>query len=267
MSRAGALAAVLGLVAGCEVLVGIHDKTLSGSAGEAGAGIDDGGAAVDGNDGPYPDVPCSLQPQSPSPFFCADFDEVEDAGHGWGYALPQQGGSIAIDSQYYRSRPNSAQVYAPPNASAQAQLGLDVPTGQGLTVAFDLRVDVDDLTQLPPQVGVLQIIPSSGSGRSILYSLGNQGAQILVSDGTGAMTGGGTTPPPGRIWTRLVFVYDPTQGLTAFEDGQMLTGVPSLTGALTGMTQVILGADYVYDPATGNEAFQAQLDNVVVWND
>lgn len=80
------------------------------------------------------------------------------------------------------------------------------------------------------------------------------------------MTAGGTTPPPGRTWTRLVFVYDATKGLTAFEDGQMLTGAPSLTGALSGMVQVIFGADFVYDPSAGNEAFQAELDNIVVWN-
>jgi hypothetical protein len=271
MSRAGALAAVLALVAGCEVLVGIHDKTLSGSTdaggagdvSEAGGGIDDGGAAVDGNDGQYPDLPCSLQPNAP--FFCADFDETDDAGSGWSYPLPRNGGTLQISDQYYRSKPHSAEVSALPNGSAQAQLGLNVPTAHGLTVAFDLRVAVDLSGGLPSQVGVLQIIPVSGSGPSIIYTLGAAGAQILVSAGTGTPMGTGTTKPPIATWTRLVFVYDPVQGLTAFEDGQMLPGVPSLTGALATETQVILGV--VYEYGTGTETFDAEIDNVVVWND
>jgi hypothetical protein len=277
MNRAGALAATLALAAGCETLVGIHDKTYdggtdasgatdvgAGDVSEAGGGADDGGAAVDGNDGQYPDLPCSQQPSGF--FFCADFDEVDDAGYGWSYPFTEMSATIGLSDEYYRSKPRSGQVYAPPTMGSQAQLGLNVTATQSLTVAFDLRVDVDDQTKLPPQVGVMQVVPGSGSGRSIIYALGSQGAQIIVYDGTGAMTAGGTTPPPGRTWTRLVFVYDATKGLTAFEDGQMLTGAPSLTGALSGMVQVIFGADFVYDPSAGNEAFQAELDNIVVWN-
>jgi len=79
--------------------------------------------------------------------------------------------------------------------------------------------------------------------------------------------GNGTTSPPSATWTRLVFVYDPTQGLTVFEDGQQLHAVPAITGALAAKTQVILGVAYEYDPTTATEAFQAEIDNVVIWNE
>ena len=174
------------------------------------------------------------------------------------------GGMIEISDEYYRSKPHSAQFSAPSNGSAQAQLGLTVPTTHGLTVAFDLRMAVD-LTGLP-QIGILQIIPANGaSGPTLIYAVGSEGAQILVSPGTGTPMGPGTTGPPIMTWTRLVLAYDPTQGLSAFEDGQPLTGVPSLTVGLAAMTQVIVGVVYEY----GNEgpSFQADIDNVVVWND
>jgi hypothetical protein len=268
MRRAGALAVLLALLAGCEALVGISDKVATdagttpndGNSGSSSGGSGEASAADGGLD---PDVPCGQQP-GPEPLFCDDFDSEGPISGPWTWDTPTKGATIALDTTEYRSAPNSAQFVVPTTA-ASAQLGYDVGTltSGGFSLAFDLRVDVASLAPLP-QVGIAQAI-GIGSGVTFIYVLG-PGAQasIQVYVGSGedptATLPLATLPAP-QTWTRIVLVYDPVQGLTVLEDGQTITTSTQYAMGAPGHAQFILGD--VFETGSGT-AFQAEMDNIVI---
>jgi hypothetical protein len=232
------LAAPLAAVAGCEVLVGIHDKT----------------EATD------PSVPCAQQP----PFlFCDDFDTEVDAGDTWSWDMQQGGSTIAIDSTDYKTPPHSARIVAPA-ASPDAQLGQPVGhLSTGFRLAFDLRVDVTDLTPIP-EVGIAQVL--TGNNLLVNYVLGPGSTcsiQVFDSVTNESLLAPTVQLPPLQTWTRIVIVYDAEQGLTVIEDGATLLPTTSAVArGAPGDTTIILGAVYVTPP--GSVPLTLEIDDVVM---
>jgi hypothetical protein len=237
------LAASVTALVGCEVVTGIHDKTLAAD----------------------PSLPCAQQ--QPGYLFCDDFDTEAEAGGGWLWDTPKGGATIELDANDFKTPPRSVKVVAP-IASLQAQLGLPLasPIEQSVRLAFDLRVDMSASDfAAAPEVAVAQLL-SSGNNTSINYLLGPEGAcRIYVYDSAGggwSVTQAVSPPPPGR-WTRIVMAYDAAQGVTLLEDGATLYAAdPSTARGAPGGTDVILGAVYVNPP--GTKPLQIELDDVVV---
>jgi hypothetical protein len=243
MRRIALFAAGVASLAGCEVVAGIHDKTLAGD----------------------PSVACGQQP--PDFLFCDDFDTETEAGATWLWDTPQGGASIDLDSNDFKTPPHSVRVFVPP-ASPQAQLGKTVgPLTQGARLAFDLRVDPSegDLGSIP-EVSVAQLL-FAGNHTSINYVLGpGASCKIYAYDTSGGGGGWSVTqnvaaPTPGA-WTRIVMAYDATQGLTVTEDGASLYTDGSVARGAPGSTDAIVGAVYVNPP--GATPLQLELDDVVV---
>jgi hypothetical protein len=236
------------LLAGCELLVGIKDKTESSDASD---GTED------------PSVACS---QQPSGFlFCDDFDTETEAGATWQWDIPNNGGLVKLDSMRSKTPPNSVQITMPAG-TAQAQLGRDIQSlSNGYRLAFDLYVDMSDLSSIP-QVGLAQAYRSTGATFSVNYILGpgatceaqiyegssNSPAQVLPLD-----------LPPLQTWTRIVLVYDAVQGVSILEDGKTLATSPSVAqqGA-PGDTSIIVGG--VYSNPPGATPLVVEIDDVVM---
>ena len=68
--------------------------------------------------------------------------------------------------------------------------------------------------------------------------------------------------PPLRTWTRIVLVYDKTQGVSVIEDGNELFSSAAAAQGAPGDTEIILGAVYVNPP--GSTPYQIDLDDVVM---
>jgi len=261
MRRALALAAVLASQPACEAIVGISDKIApADGGGQASAeGGPEGGTPDAG--GEDPDVPCMQQPTN---LFCDDFDSQASIKDGWTYDDPTDGATIAFDTVDYVSPSRSAQFIAPTTTMSQAQLGVNLASvSTGFRMAFDLRVDVADLTGLP-QIGVVEAIGMT-NGLTLIYVLADSGASIQAYVG-----GGGAPmtlplpPPPTRTWTRLVLVYDLAQGLTVIEDGKTLTTSTMLALGAPGPAQFIIGVSFVNPSPPYDTPFQVEIDNVVV---
>jgi hypothetical protein len=240
----GCVALALVALAGCEVLVGIKDKTLVAADGGPGDAED-------------PSAPCS---QQPTPYlFCDDFDSELEAGDGWEWILPADGGTIALDTVRYKTPPRSVQVTVP-SAPGSAQLGYPVGSlTTGYRLAFDLFVDVPDLASIP-QVAVAQVLPAGPSGLQLDYVLGpgSQCAAQLFGSTNATLT---LPLPPLRTWTRIVLVYDAVQGVSILEDGQTLATSSAVTGP-PGATSFIVGA--VYSNPPGTAPLVLELDDVVM---
>lgn len=238
MRRIAWLAAPLVALAGCEVLVGIQDKSA----------VED------------PSAPCA---QQPSYLFCDDFDSDPEAGANWQWDTPQGGASIEMDPTEFKTPPRSVRILAPPDAP-QAQLGRPVGTlTSGFRVAFDLRVDMSDLGPIA-QVGVGQVL-ATGADVMINYVLGPGsacGVQVWDTQGNTALLDQAVPPPPLQTWTRIVLAYDATQGLTVLQDGTPLLSDTSVARGAPGDTTVIVGAVYVNPP--GSAPLQIEIDDVVV---
>jgi hypothetical protein len=237
MRRFAWLAAPLVALSGCEVLVGIHDKAV----------VTD------------PSAPCSQQP----PFlFCEDFDSEDDAGNTWQWDTPKGGSTIAIDSTDFKTPPHSAQIVAPVQ-SPEAQLGQPVGSlTKGFRLAFDLRVDVTDLTPIP-QVGIAQVL--SGNNTMVNYVLGPGSTcaiQVFDTQSNAALVAQTVPLPPLQKWTRIVIVYDAQQGLTLIEDGATLLSASNVARGAPLDTTLILGAVYVNPP--GSAPLTLEIDDVVM---
>jgi hypothetical protein len=242
---------LVGVVAGCELLLGIKEKT---QAEPTDASTPD--AATED-----PSVPCSQQPAGY--LFCDDFDSEIEAGESWEWDTTKGNASIEFDTTQYKTPPRSVQVKA--STPDQAQLGQ--PVGllmNGYRLAFDLFVDVPDLSPIP-QVGVAQIYRSDGAGTLMVNYLLGPGStcSVVVYDGpTDATVTLSVAPPPLRTWTRIVLVYDAVEGVTVIEDGQTLgTSVAAALGA-PGDTTMILGGVFTNPPGSGTLVFE--LDDVVM---
>jgi hypothetical protein len=237
MRRIALLAAPLAALVGCELVAGIHDKTVAAD----------------------PSLPCAQQPTF---VFCDDFDSEVEAGDTWGWDTPQGGSSIEMDSTDFKTPPRSAQIIAVPQ-SPQAQLGLHVGSfSTGFRFAFDLRVDMADLSPIA-QVGVAQVLCDS-SNTMINYVLGPGNAaavQVFNTQTQASLLEQTVALPPLRTWTRIVIAYDAAQGLTVLEDGATLLAEPSIALGAPGNTTVILGAVFVNPP--GSAPLQMEVDDVV----
>jgi hypothetical protein len=238
------LAAGVASLIGCELVAGIHDKTLSGTQG----------------------LPCS---QEQDTLFCDDFDSVQDAGETWLWDTPEAGSTIEIDTTDYRTPPHSVQFFIPPT-SPQAQLGKTLSTaiGKSVSLAFDLRVDVsqDEFGKIP-EVSVAQIL-CAGNNTSINYVLGPGAVGKIYAYDTSnsgwSFTQKVDAPTPGA-WTRIVLAYDATQGVTLTEDGTTLYADgpdAAVARGAAGSTDVIVGAVYVNPPGSAN--LLLEIDDVVV---
>ncbi|HEY3817833.1 MAG TPA: hypothetical protein VGL81_11705 [Polyangiaceae bacterium] len=269
MRRAALLLAAMcamGVTVGCELLVGIKDKTQSTDAapgpdaspsdattGDALAGD---ASAVD------PDLPCDKQPTN---LFCDDFDSELEAGDGWTWDIAMSGGAVAFDGTEYVSSPRSA-LFSIPNAPADAQLGQDIGADlqTGYRLAFDLRVDMTDLSSLP-QVAAAQVNRAGNDALTVAYVLGS-GSHAYIQLYEGSATTPTNLPlsqlPPLQVWTRIVLVYDIQQGLTVIEDGVTILTNPAAAHGAPGQTSIIVGA--VYSNAPGSGAATFEIDNVVL---
>ncbi|HEX3346030.1 MAG TPA: hypothetical protein VHS09_15710 [Polyangiaceae bacterium] len=259
--------AAVGVVAGCELLVGIEDKTQASDASVAdGAGVTDGGGdATDGAVVADPDVPCDQQPTN---LFCDDFDSEPEAGDGWLWDIVMGGGTVDLSTAQPESPPRSA-LFMIPGAPASAQLGQNVGTDlqTGYRLAFDLRVDLDAASFANiPQVAPAQLYRTSGSSDqlTVAYVLG-PGAQayVQVFEGSAGSPTNVTLsrPPPPQAWTRIVLVYDAQQGLTILEDGASIGASAAAAHGAPGLTSIIVGA--VYSNGAGG-ATTLEVDNVVL---
>jgi hypothetical protein len=254
MHRVALVLAALGVVAGCELLVGIKGKTEAADA-SSDADVED------------PSVGCSEQPAQPQMLFCDDFDSELEAGNGWLWDLSMGGGSVALDTTQYRTAPKSA-VFDVPSAGASGQLGQSIgPQLQtGYRLAFDLRVDVPDLSSIP-QVGVAQIYRDTGTDElSVNYVLG-PGSQCSVQLFEGA-AGTQTTVmltqvPPTGTWTRIVIVYDVDEGISVIEDAKTIGTSPAAAHGPPGSTSFIVGAVYS-NPPPPDAGILLEIDDVVM---
>jgi hypothetical protein len=234
--------AALAPLAACEAIVGIEDKTLAGSS-------DD------------PSVPCAQQPPY---LFCDDFDEQPEAGDTWEWDTPNGTASIELTKTPVRTPPNAVAIASAADPSSSAQLGQDVSNLQtGFRLAFDLYVDESDLGSIA-QVGVAQVntatanlsfnyVLGPGATCTLMVFEGNAQSQILDK----------VLPLPGlRTWTRIVLVYDATDGVSVLEDGATLTSGNLAGRGAPGVTGIIMGAVYVNPP--GSTPIQLVLDDVVL---
>jgi hypothetical protein len=252
MCRVALLFAGLGLVGvgvGCELLVGIKDKTEAADASTIGSTED-------------PSVPCS---QQPTYLFCDDFDSDSDveAGNTWLWDISMGSGTVAIDTSDYRTPPRSA-MFTVQSGTASAQLGQHMGTpSTSYRLAFDLRVDVTDLSSIP-QVGVAQVYRDSSSDQlSVNYVLG-PGAQANAQFYEGTSNTQTVVPldlPPLQTWTRIVLVYDADQGVSVIEDGKTLATNPGAAQGPPGSTSIIVGAVYSNPPGAG---LVLEVDDVVM---
>jgi hypothetical protein len=208
-----------------------------------------------------PSAPCSGQPAF---LFCDDFDTETLIGQGWTWVLSSiDGGSEAFDTAAYTSYPRSALIVAPATAPPNNELfGLDVGslTSQ-VRVAFDLRIDMDNLSSLP-ETAIAQVL--GGSTIELDYLVRpNQGAllnALLTRDAGGVSI---TLPaPPLRTWTRLVIVYDESAGVTVYEDGVQIGASAAAASGPPNDTKVQLGM--VYQLGAGSATLQTEMDNIVV---
>jgi hypothetical protein len=195
-----------------------------------------------------PSASCSGQP---SYLFCDDFDTESTFSQGWGWYVAQiDGGTSGFFSGAYTSPSRSLQVTAPVTGSVQSQLlGLDLGTLKTqIRLAFDLRIDMDSLTNIP-NICIAQILGArAGTGMELDYLLRpNQGALLSA--------------PPLRTWTRIVIVYDVSAGITVYEDGQQIGAYASGAG-VPNDTKVQVGV--VYDNGTSSATLQMEMDNIVV---
>ncbi len=256
-----ALTAAAAAAAGCEVLVGIHDKTQAADAADS---TDATGPSDGASDAEDPSVSCTKQP--PGFIFCDDFDSEQEAGDGWEWDTPQGDSAITLDTANPRTPPASVQVVAPPDAP-EAQLGVTMPQAltSGFRLAFDLYLDMGDVSGLP-QVGVAQVLTAGNPPLQFDYQLGNGDTCMLVVWNTQTqqeVIADEIQFPPLQQWTRIVMAYDAsTQGVTVIEDGKTLEHATVPGGAAPGTTRLILGAVYVNQP--GNMPFQAEFDDVVM---
>jgi hypothetical protein len=259
MRRAVPLLASLGALAaagGCELLVGIKDKTEATDASAAESSTDD---ASDQD----PDVPCAHQTAY---LFCDDFDSELEAGAGWLWDLPMAGGSIGFDTVDYVTAPRSALFTIPGAGMPSAQLGQNIGPDltSGYQLSFDLRLDVSDLSSMP-QLGVAQVYRTTASDvLSFNYVVGPKAsASIQLFEGT-AMTQTNVTLtqlPPTKTWTRIVMIYDASQGVTVVEDGVTIGSSAAAAHGPPGQTSVIVGAVFSNPPGS---AVTFAIDDVVL---
>jgi hypothetical protein len=129
---------------------------------------------------------------------------------------------------------------------------------------LDLRLDVDDLSSVP-QLGVAQVYRTPQSDQlSFNYVVGPGAmASIQLFEGTSnTMTIVPLTQmPPTRTWTRIVMVYDATEGVTVLEDDQTIGSSAAAAHGAPGQTSVIVGAVYSNPPGS---AVTFAIDDVVL---
>jgi len=207
---------------GCELVVGIHEKTT------------------------YSGTPCA---QQTGLLFCDDFDSSAEAGDVWLWDTPKGGSSIELDSTAFATAPRSAKFVVPSNAP-EAQLGKDVgPLTQHVHVELDLLLDVADLGNVP-QTALVQLRSSNvsvnyvvGPGRTCQFYEYNIGGATFTEAQDLPL------PPLGR-WTHLAIDYDATNGATVVEDGTTILTDPAAAHGPPGDTEIIVGAVYINPPGT-----------------
>jgi hypothetical protein len=212
-----------------------------------------------------PSAPCSGQPAF---LFCDDFDTETTFSQGWGCFINQiDGGTAGFFSGAYTSPSRSLQITAPVTGVVQSQLlGLDLGSLKTqIRLAFDLRIDMDSLTNIPDTC-IAQILGARvGTGMELDYLLRpNQGALLsafVAQDGGPPNMNIILPVPPLRTWTRIVMVYDVSAGVTVYEDGQQIGAYGSGAG-VPNDTKVQVGV--VYDNGTSSATLQMEMDNVVV---
>jgi hypothetical protein len=255
LASLGALAAA----AGCELLVGIKDKS---EASDASTGETSTGDASDED----PDGPCAKQPAN---LFCDDFDSEIEAGDGWTWDLSMAGGAVGFDTTDYVTKPRSALFTIPGAGTPSAQLGQNIgPDLQsGYRLSFDLRLDVDDLSSVP-QLGVAQVYRTPQTDvLSFNYVVGpGATASVQLFEGTSqTMTILPLTQtPPTRTWTRIVMVYDATEGVTVIEDDRTIGSSTAAAHGPPGQTSVIVGAVYSNPGNPSASAVTFAIDDVVL---
>jgi hypothetical protein len=210
-----------------------------------------------------PSAPCSQQTQA---LFCDDFDHESAFTQNWSYQLASDdGGAMSFFSGAYTSAPRSLQIVAPASTgSPQLSLGKTFGSFNAqLRLAFDLRIDVDDLSTVPT-TAIAQILGGrTGVNMQINYLLhpGSTELQTYLSLDGGA--GRSVTLPmlPLKQSVRIVVSYDPTAGVAVYEDGREVGSDATATGGAPGPTQFQIGMVYQTPPGSGTITYE--IDNVV----
>jgi hypothetical protein len=238
-----------------------HDGGVGGAMDAADANgpsdAGDGAAPMD------PDLPCAQQPTF---LFCDDFDTESLVSEGWGYSFVNLDGGVLQFATVNVSPPRSVQAILPPMATGvgEAQLGKDVGVlSNSVRLAFDFRLDVASLTNVP-QIGIAQLIVGrAGSTMSLDYIVGpgaTSQLQAYVGD-AGAPLVINSGAPPVQRWTRVAISYDSSAGLSLYQNGA-LVGTRAVGSGAPGDVTAIIGGVFV-NPS-GTATMTLEMDNVVV---
>ena len=198
---------------------------------------------------------CLASP-SPLPSSATTSTAEATAAQGWDYQLvTDDGGALGLFTGAYTSMPRSMQVVAPASSGTpQVTLGKSMGTlNSQFRLAFDLRIDMDSLVNVPI-TAVAQIIGQrQGTIMELNFSLLPSGQGQLESFLT--LDGGPSRKMalptiPLRRWTRVVLAYDTSAGISVLEDGQIIGSDPTATAGAPETTQVLMGMVYQLAPGT-----------------
>jgi hypothetical protein len=235
---------------------------------DAGSPVDalvDVGPVVDASsgDGSFVGTPCSQQINF---IFCDDFDSVTDATTNWTWtAFTLDGGSVQLAQNQPATPPNDMQVFVPA-LQGDNSIGKVLGTIDQFTLAFDLRLDVDSLSEIPYTI-VAQIIVGQADGGStnFNYSLGSgatRAAQIFVN---GQQTFLALPAPPTRQWVHITMGYSAATGFVTTQDGVSIGGDAGTITLAAGAGTLIMGDVYGTPPTTGpSGTLTYSIDDVVI---
>ena len=182
-------------------------------------------------------------------------------------AAPFYGNALSIDMARNVSAPSSLLAKYAATVSTVASITKNLPTGQGVLVAFDVALDGPDLAD--GQIIVLQLnLPLTPSTQSHYFYVNTYGGQLRLSEQF-QVNGGDPVytatvladPIPATTWSHIAFTLNGVSAvITASFNGTTVTPTPMQHGFPRDTFSVSIGnfADALKAPARGH------LDNVVV---
>jgi len=206
---------------------------------------------------------------SPTPRFCADFDEGS-LMTGWTTNNINPAGSISLDTQAIFSEPASARVNMAANAPgcAYARLEVSLPGAPTkATLSYEIRLGAIGGGSFPSTVIVSEMGIPLAVGSYLLYvDLGPSSAdvreQLTASDGGVQQTSHALPIQPLDTWRRVDLIVDLAAATYAVNvegvqvaNGPLSYPVPAPQGLFVGIGLGCL-------PATSS-AFELRYDNVV----
>jgi hypothetical protein len=185
---------------------------------------------------------------------------VTDATTSWSWtAFSLDGGSIALGQNAPATPPNDLEVVVPAVAGSNS-IGKLLDTLGQFSLAFDLRLDVPSLDNIP-YVIIAQVIvaQTDGGSSSFNYSLGPGAVRALQVFVNGQQTSFTLPAPPTQQWIHVTLAYDPATGATATQDGVAIGG--GAIAVAPGGGTLIVGDVYGTPPG---DAFSYSMDDIVI---